>query len=86
MEGSGEEFAGSSARWGRYSSALRRSRENGGSTSTQLAIKCSKFIILLPRRKDNIVRMMKQNHRKHVYLSFFNPLKVTGELEIESLG
>ena len=29
---------------------------------------------------------MKQNHRKHVYLSFFNPLKVTGELEIESLG
>ena len=29
---------------------------------------------------------MKQNHRKHVYLSFFNPLKVTGKLEIESLG
>ena len=23
---------------------------------------------------------------KHVYLSFFNPLKVTGELEIEILG
>ena len=29
---------------------------------------------------------MKQNHTKHVYFSFFNPLKVTGELEIESLG
>ena len=29
---------------------------------------------------------MKQNHAKHVYFSFFNPLKVTGELEIESLG
>ena len=38
------------------------------------------------RKKDNIVRTMKQNHRKHVYLSFFNPLKVTGKLEIESLG
>ena len=54
-------------------------------TSTQLAIKCYKFIVLLPRKKDNTVRMMKQNHRKHVYLSFF-PFKVTGELEIESLG
>ena len=30
--------------------------------------------------------MMKQNHTKHVYFSFFNPLKVTDELEIESLG
>ena len=30
---------------------------------------------------------MKHNHRKHVYFSFFqNPLKVTGELEMESLG
>ena len=29
---------------------------------------------------------LKQNHRTHVYFSFFNPLKVTGELEIESLG
>ena len=29
---------------------------------------------------------MKQNHTKHVYFSFFNPFKVTGELEIESLG
>ena len=30
--------------------------------------------------------MTKQNHTKYVYFSFFNPLKVTGELEIESLG
>ena len=29
---------------------------------------------------------MKQNHTNHVYFSFFNPLKVTDELEIESLG
>ena len=29
---------------------------------------------------------MKQNHTKHVYFSFFNPLKVTGKLEIDSLG
>ena len=32
------------------------------------------------------MRIMKQNHTKHVYFSFFNLLKVTGELEIESLG
>ena len=37
-------------------------------------------------RKDNIVRTMKQNHIKHVYFLFFNPLKVTGELELETLG
>ena len=43
-----------------------------------------KFIFLL-QRKDNIVRKMKQNHTKHVYFSFFNPLKVTDVLEIESL-
>ena len=55
-------------------------------TSTQLAIKCLKFIFLLLRKKDKIVRTKKQNHIKHVYFSFFNPLKVTGELEIESLG
>ena len=29
---------------------------------------------------------MKQNHTKHVYFSYFNPLKVTGELKIENLG
>ena len=29
--------------------------------------------------------MMKQNHTKHVYFSFFNPLKVTNKPEIESL-
>ena len=36
--------------------------------------------------QDNKVRTMKQNHIKHVYISFLNLLKVTGELEIESLG
>ena len=30
-------------------------------TSTQLAIKSLTFIFLLPRKKDNIVRTMKQN-------------------------
>ena len=34
--------------------------------STQLAIKCLKFIFLLQRKKDNIVRTMKQNHTKHI--------------------
>ena len=45
-----------------------------------------KIAFLLPRWRENIVRTMKQNHTKHVYFSFFNPLKVTGELEIENLG
>lgn len=45
-----------------------------------------KFIFLLPKIEDNIVRMMKQNHTKRVYFSFFNTLNVTGELEIQSLG
>ena len=44
-----------------------------------------KIIFPLPRKKDNAVRTMNQNHTKHVYFSFFNPLKVTDELEIESL-
>ena len=48
-------------------------------TSTQLAIKYSKFVFLLPRKKENIVRKMKQNHTKHVYFSFFDPVKVTGK-------
>ena len=48
---------------------------------TLLAIKCLKFIFLLPRKKDNIVRTMKQIHTKHFYFSLFNPLKMTGELE-----
>ena len=48
------------------------------STSDQLL-----KIYLLPRKKDNIVHTMKQNHTKHIYFSFFNPLKMTGELEIE---
>ena len=30
-------------------------------TSTHLAIKCFKFIFLMPRKKDNIVRKMKLN-------------------------
>ena len=56
-------------------------------TSTQLVIKWLKFFFLLPRRKkDNIVRTMKLNHPKNVCFSFFYPLKVTGELEIESLS
>ena len=38
-----------------------------------------KFMFPSPRKKDNIVRTMKQNHTKHVYFSFFNPLKVPGE-------
>ena len=54
-------------------------------TSTQLAIKCSKVIFLLLRKKDNIVRMMKQNHTKLVYFSFFNPLKVKANSKIKSL-
>ena len=55
-------------------------------TSTHLAIKCLKFIFLLPRKKDNLERKMKQNHTKHVYFSFFNPWKMADQLEIESLG
>ena len=30
--------------------------------------------------------MIKQNRTEHFYFSLFNSLKVTGELEIESLG
>ena len=55
-------------------------------TSTQPATKCLKFLFLLPRKKDNIVRTTKQNDAKHAYFSFFNPLKVTDKLEIESSG
>lgn len=50
------------------------------------SIQEDKFIFLLPKIEDNIVRMMKQNHTKRVYFSFFNTLNVTGELEIQSLG
>ena len=48
-------------------------------TWTQPAIKCVTLIFLLwlPRKIDNIVGIMKQNHTKHVYFSFFNALKVT---------
>ena len=35
---------------------------------------------LADKKKDNIVRTMKQNRRKHVYFSFFNPPKVTHHL------
>ena len=52
------------------------------STSDQVL----KIYLSLTQKKENIVRTMKQNHTIHVYFSFFNPLKVTGELEIESLG
>ena len=50
-------------------------------TSTQLAANCLKFIFLLPWKNDNIVPTMRRNHTKHVYFSFFTPLKATGELE-----
>ena len=39
-------------------------------------IKFLKFIFLLPSKKDNFVGIIKQNLTKHVYISFFNPLKV----------
>lgn len=51
-----------------------------------IAIKSLTFIFVLPRKKDHIVRIMKQNHTKHVYFSLFNPLKVTDKFEIEILG
>ena len=54
----------------------------GAVTSDQVL----KIYILLPRKKGNILRTMKRNRTDHVCFSFFNPLKVTGELEIESLG
>ena len=44
-----------------------------------------KIYIPLTEKKANIVRMMNQNHKKHVYFSFFNPLKVNDKLEIERL-
>ena len=59
-----------------------RVRPHIDSTSDQVL----KFIFLLPRKNDNIVHAMKQNHTKHFYFSFFNPLKVADELEIENLG
>ena len=52
------------------------------STSDQVL----KTYLSLTEKKKDIVCMMKQNHTKHVYFLFFNPLKVTGKLEIESLG
>ena len=48
------------------------------STSNQVV----KIYLSLTEKKDNIVRTMKQNHTKHIHFSFFNPLKVTGELKI----
>ena len=45
-----------------------------------------KIYLSLAEKKDNLERKMKQNHTKHVYFSFFNPWKVTDQLEIESLG
>ena len=52
------------------------------STSDQVL----KINLSLTEKKDNIVRTMKHNHTKHVYLSFFNPLTVTDEFKIESSG
>ena len=51
-------------------------------TSTDLAIKCLKFIFLKPKKRQYCTHY----ETKHVYFSFFNPVKVTDELEIESLG
>ena len=59
-----------------------RVRSHIDSTSDQVL----KICLSLTEKEDNIVRMMKQSHTKHVYFSFFNPFKVTGELEIENLG
>ena len=33
-----------------------------------------------------MLKLVAYDETKHVYFSFFNPLKVTDELEIESLG
>ena len=44
-----------------------------------------KIHLSLTEKKDNIVCMMKQNYTKHVYSLSLNPLKMAGELEIESL-
>ena len=52
-------------------------------TSTHLANKCFKFIFLIVRKKR---QYFAQDATKHIYFSFFNPLKVTDVLEIESLG
>ena len=41
------------------------------------------FIFLIPRKKTILCT---HNETKPVYFSFFNPLKVTDKLEIESLG
>ena len=54
------------------------------STSDQVLKLC---LSLTEKKRQHCARAHnKQNHTKHVYFSFFNPLKVTGELEIESLG
>ena len=58
---------------------LHRVRPHIDSSSDQLR----KIYLSHTEKKDNIVRMMQQN--MIVYFSFFNPLKVTDELEIESL-
>ena len=51
------------------------------STSDQVL----KIHFSVTEKKGNIVYMMKQNHKKHVYFLFLNPLKVPGKLEIGSL-
>lgn len=51
------------------------------STSDQMF----KIYLSFTEKNDNLLFMMKQNHSKLVYFLFFNPLKVTGKHERESL-
>ena len=63
-------------------STPRRGHTHIDSTSDQVL----KIYRSLSEKKDNIMRMMKQNRTKNVYFSFFNTLNWgEGELEIESL-
>ena len=64
-----------------------RVRPHIDSTSDQV-LKIYLSLTEKKRQHINISHTMKQNHTKHVYFSYFNPLKVTSELEIhvESLG
>ena len=57
--------------WATESKGSCRFRPTASSPPHRLATKYLKFIFLLPRKKDNIVCTMKQNHTKHVYFSFF---------------
>ena len=50
-------------------------------TSTHLVITYFKFIFFIPKKREYCAN----DETKDVYFSFFNPLKVTDELKIESL-